>query len=357
MSQSQIGDFYLSDIMSKTTEPKSNGRFLFYQSIFSSFNKILSQPFLFSNKKNPKVSQIPAFPDFCTLKDFTPEQIEEFTSHLPAYSDFSYSNLWSWNLGDKFKFSVLNNNLVIVFFDYDTREPFVYFVGNNKLNETAKELLLFAKANNYSSTLSLIPEEVATVLDKSLFTTEEDRDYHDYVFSVPDLAELAGGKFKSKRQLTKQFINNYPNFKFEQRKLDAHTKNITLDFLRNENTKRANSDKAYFLECESVALEDFFLMEANDQTYISYLYNEGELVGFSIDEIAKENYVMSHFFKVNLSYKGAYDTLNFLTAQKLRDLGLHYWNWAEDVGVKNLRAAKMAYRPIKFLKKYKVSLI
>ena len=342
----------------KIQRQKSNNVTLTGDSLAFKLSSLFSFPLsLIKGTRRRTLTNIPTFPDYCKLNFLKPENLAPFTEHLLPHSDFSYSNLWSWNIGDKFKFSILNDNLVITFYDYETEEPFLYFVGKYKINETAKELILFANNNGYSRTLNLIPEDIALNLDKSLFLVEEDRDYHDYIFSVANLAELAGNKYKSKRQLAAQFSRNYPNYQFKQIILDTQAKKTTLDFLKKENLKRASSDKAYYLECESAALEDFFSMEDDGRTYVSHLYNEGELVGISIDEITEHGFSMSHFFKVDLSYKGAYDTLNSLVAQKLKTSGCLYWNWAEDVGVEKLRTAKMSYRPVKFLKKYKVSLI
>ena len=75
--------------------------------------------------------------------------------------------------------SQLNGNYVIRFINYLTGEPFYTFLGENKVDETAKELLELSKKEGLKVELRLIPEDSMVGLDKNVFTIEEDPDNND----------------------------------------------------------------------------------------------------------------------------------------------------------------------------------
>ena len=112
---------------------------------------------------------IPQFPKFKKLELSDKKDVEEFTLKYPPYSDHNFAGTWSWDVKDEMQISKLNNNYVIRFINYITGEPFYTFLGETKVNETAKELLEFSIKEKIKPQLELIPEEVAQKLDtKSL---------------------------------------------------------------------------------------------------------------------------------------------------------------------------------------------
>jgi len=69
-----------------------------------------------------------------------------------------------------------------------------------------------------------------------------------------------------------------------------------------------------------------------------------------------KKYAISHFFKADNLHNGVYDFLNKKVSQYLATHNVALWNWEQDLGIENLRRSKKSYRPVNFLKKYKVSL-
>ena len=81
---------------------------------------------------------IPEFPQFKKLELSDKKDVEKFTSLFAPYSDFNFASLWSWNIKDEMRLSVLNGNLVVHFTNYLTEELFYSFLGDKKINETAE---------------------------------------------------------------------------------------------------------------------------------------------------------------------------------------------------------------------------
>ena len=87
---------------------------------------------------------ITQFPDFKPLELFDKKYIETFTVQFPPYSDFNFTSIWAWNTNDKFQISNLNGNLVVLFYDYVSNNPFFSFIGSNKIEDTAARILEYS---------------------------------------------------------------------------------------------------------------------------------------------------------------------------------------------------------------------
>jgi uncharacterized protein len=301
--------------------------------------------------------QLPTFPDFKSMRELDEASIHCFSEKLQPYSDYIFSNIWSWNIDGSFKASVLDGNLVLFMRDANTKNFFFSLHGTTKVSESLHILFDHIETQDVSQALMLVPEETAKLADVSEFNIEEDRDYFDYVFATEDLMELQGGEYKSKRHLVNQFTSQHEGYEIKQKQLTPDVKMEVLKFMSAENRKRAALGYTPFVEYEMAALEHFFLLPHNPKLIVSMLYVQDELIGFTVDEIVFKHYALSHFFKVNTDYRGAYDTLNTNTAKFLNESGVAYWNWVEDLGLDGLRQAKLSYRPSHFLKKYRITRI
>lgn len=299
--------------------------------------------------------QLPNFPDFKLIKEVDEASIHAFSTLLAPYSDYIFSNIWSWNLDGSFRVSQLNGNLVLYSRDTRSKDFLISLHGINKVNESLREIFSYIENTPASQTLALIPEETAELVDISEFEVLEDRDSFDYVYSTKELMLLDGREYKSKRHLVNQFTKAHPNYEVQHKKLTPPVKLELLQFMSAENRKRSQLGYAPFVEYEMAALEHFFLLPDNPNMIASILYMDGILTGFTIDEFIFKQYALSHFFKVNSEYKGVYDTLNRHVAEMLNHAGVEYWNWVEDLGLEGLRQAKLSYRPAHFLKKYTIS--
>ena len=79
------------------------------------------------------------------------------------------------------------------------------------------------------------------------------------------------------------------------------------------------------------------------------------MIGFSIDELLPNKFVMGHFIKADVRYKGIYEFLNEKTAGYLYINNYLDWNWQQDLGITGLRKLKKSYQPLKMFKKFKVT--
>ncbi len=304
---------------------------------------------------------IPVFPVFKKIEISDREAIESFSLRYPPYSDFNFTNLWAWDTEGVRKISELNGNLVVLFTDYQTGEPFLSFLGTNEVQNTARSLLQFAKESNMPLALRLITEESATLLDHSDLLIEPDENNHDYVFSVSLLADPKGGELKEKRSLANRFVRENPDAHFELRPLrDSGVGEQILKALHRWEQKKKQDNKPYDIVNEEKAL--MRVLEsvqngelANDRLFLSGVFSGGNMLGFCIDEIVPDKYAISHFIKADNSYKGIYEFLNEKVAQYLSAHDVDFWNWQQDLNIEGLRTVKQSYHPVKLLKKCTIS--
>ncbi len=299
---------------------------------------------------------IPEFPNFKKLELSDKEEIEKFVSNFPPYSAFNFINLLIWDIKNTRKISKLNDNLVIFFTDYETDEPFLSFLGNNKCKDTILKLVSFAQKEKISTKLRFITEEIISQIKSDNLNIEEDRDNFDYLFSPFELSNYTGIKFKKHRHLAKRFLQDYPNaiFKIENLNNEKNKNDIHSVLRKWENGKKLEN-KFCNLSYEEKAIDNLLKNISDKKLILSYVLIDNKMIGFSIDEILPNEVVISHFVKADNSFRGIYEFLNKKLASYLFTLGIKTWNWQQDLNIKNLRETKLGYRPVSFLKRFSVS--
>lgn len=298
---------------------------------------------------------IPSFPEFKKLELNDRLPIEVHTRLHKPYSDFNFTNLFAWDTLDIRKVSELNGNLVVLFTDYVTNEPVFSFLGNKKCSETARDIIAYARSEHISPTLQYVTAECALQLKKDGFKVEEDEENFDYIFSVAQIASPQGSAYKVKRQSANRFSRTHPDAQFIIKDLRESAVQEQILALFNQWKNHKLSDTKYDWELEGVALRRLLDSAHQHDLTLSCLYLNNKLLGFSIDEVLGDTYAISHFVKADVQYKGIYEYLNECTAKHLVQEGVALWNWEQDLNIEGLKRLKMSYRPIDFLKKYRVS--
>lgn len=301
---------------------------------------------------------IPPFPKFKTLELSDMSAINSFTKTEKPYSDFAFSNIWSWDINNKCKLSLLNGNLIILFTDYYANRDFLSFMGHNDVEDTVSKLLDYTSQTNISATLGYVPEKSADPIKyNSNFLVYHDRDNSDYIYSIAKLSEYEGSEFKNKRQLASKFEREYPDSDVELLNLnDPKIKAEIRRIVKESKERSKNNDKPMYLDLEEISFNRLLDIHDKLDLVLTGVVVGDKIVGFSLDEILHNNTSLSHYFKVDFDFTGIYEYLNMHTAKHLLDRGVKTWNWVEDLGIENLRQSKLSYRPIEFLNKYKISL-
>lgn len=293
---------------------------------------------------------IKKFPDFTKLDLQHRDAVERVTTKFEPYSDFNFTSLYCWSDGNT-RVSLLNDNLVISLPDYINSDNLVFSIlGSNKIDESILELL------RVTDELELIPEVVIqSIKHKDRFKIKEDRDQFDYVYPLPEQAGFEGSQFKGKRKLLNRFIGKHGEY-LSIRKINFRNKadRSLVEKMFHNWAKNRKREKQEILN-EYKALDKLLENSSHFQLIGILVFVKNECVGFTINEIIHKDYAICHFQKSILSFEHIDVFLSNLVAKELKHFGSKYVNWEQDLGIEGLRSAKLSYRPVHLLKKYRVS--
>ena len=293
---------------------------------------------------------LPEFPKMKSIELSDREDVEKFTRKFPPYSDFNFVSMWSWDIHNKMMLSQLNNNLIVLFNDYVSGKYFLSFIGENKIFDTASELISFSKKNYQVNFLKLIPEEMINTLSESTFIIESDRDSYDYVYSVAHLMNMNNWSKNSSGKRIRKFLKSNLDYTIKQFHIDEILKEEYEGMFKRW-AKNKNIDNHFELN-EYKAFERFLQIDNKNIRFIS-LYVDSTLVGFTAYEILSNDFAMSHFAKADVRYHNTInDILNWEEAKLLNEKGIKYFNWEQDLGIPGLRYSKEKYKHSFFLKKF-----
>ncbi len=300
---------------------------------------------------------IPTFPSFKKLELTDREEIEKFTKKFPPYSDFNFISMWAWDIKGEMRVSKLNDNLVVLFTDYLTGEPFYSFLGDHKVNETAETLLNLSTKEGLKPILKLVPEESVNKIDNNKFQIGEDRDHFDYIFSTDSLKKMEGRKFEVKRKHLRFFKKKFPH---EIKILDLSSPAIKDEIINlfDDWANDKGKDSVDYFENEFLALSRFLSFSESVKIFTIGIYFKNKLIAVSITENTHNAHNLGHFQKSRTRlYKGINDHLVRELASLLSEKKITHMNHEQDLGIIGLRKSKESYVPSHFLKKFSLSLL
>jgi len=275
-------------------------------------------------------------------------------------------------------------SIIYLWFNYEDRascyfdEDFVFgtlfpSVGENfaclsSKRELNDEQLLKAE--------KLIPSEISKTIRHSTFNYEndylsqdgvlkiekDDPSLYDFIYDVNELSTCEGKKYEDTRRHVRRFFDLY------QTGLKIHTiegweaiASYKLEILNlfDDWTNYSTEGSSSYQE-ELVALELFLAVNPSplfgNIVGILFLYND-RLIGFSINEILSNHFVINHFQKANLNLSSIGHYMFYSVAKILSDREIKYLNFQDDHGIIGLRAFKHKMRPVEVFETKKVTFL
>ncbi len=299
---------------------------------------------------------IPIFPVFKHLDRDDEIELKKITNNFDPYSDFDFAALWSWNIQDKVQISNLNDNLVIIFPEHQSGKLIYSYLGNNKLGETLQEI--FSRpiiAGVPVESIELVPEVSLFGIDLNKYVVEIDLDSCDYIYDTSEHAELAGRKYNTKRRLSHKFKVDYPDVVVKLLDLTdekIHSQIISVNDTWIQNKSDSFNQSHFVIETQAL---NRFLSAKFSETHAVGIYKNEKLIAYDLMTMASKGYAISHFSKTTPGLIGLNEFLIHEVAKNLKATGIKFINAEEDLGITNLRFTKNSYRPINFLRKYKIT--
>lgn len=262
--------------------------------------------------------------------------------------DYSFTSLFLWKHLYQTECTQRDGFLLIRFVHVNS-DKYVYLepIGEGDLSNIL--ILLQKESQNTNQPLRLesmsssFVEKIKELpIGETLFFFKN-RDLANYLYEAKSLCTLPGKLLRAKRSHVQKFERLYPQYK--SRPLTADDDSLALSLFDSWVTLKTDCQE---LEIERQVIKTAFSdFEALHLAGLLLLVDE-EPVAFTFGgSLCKDTFCI-HVEKANLLYHGAYAMINKLMAQFLCEK-YTYINREEDMGIENLRKAKLSYYPIELL--------
>lgn len=298
--------------------------------------------------------------------EITIESRDILQEYLSSYeyrtSGLSFSSLYMWRNENEFSWEIMGDYLVIAGLSHLEVDAHEYFLfppltktgsyepeGLRHAIYTAKEKFA-ASGSKFSIRLMaghMIKEIEAACPDEMEFI--QDRPNFDYLYLKQDLIDLKGRNYHSKKNHLNYFLNNY---EYEYVPLTSDMLDTVMLFLKEFNERKdvLPHEKEWLL-MEEIAMKDVMISLETLGYIAGAILIDGKVEAFSIGGRLGQNTVTVHVEKANSSIRGLYQAINNEFCKHLSE-DIIYVNREEDMGIENLRKAKLSYKPVELVEKY-----
>lgn len=283
---------------------------------------------------------IPLYPYFSDISmELRRELHPLFKGLKEGISEFTFADIYIFRDAHRYKISKLGEGIFLIAGIDREGEFFMLPFG------LPEKKVLDGLFQKYQS-MKCVSEGQVERLTEAGYKVAEDRDNFDYLYLREDLVQLHGDKYHKKRGLIKTFTGNFSHAGrplIDENKADAME---ALDMWRRE--RGIEGDYLAALE----ALERFEELQLCGGVY--YVNNRPAAYVLG-EEIALGEIFVVHFEKALSKYKGLYQYVNQAFASILPER-YRTINREQDLGDEGLRQAKITYRPVGFVKKFRASI-
>ncbi|MGI6573537.1 MAG: DUF2156 domain-containing protein [Fermentimonas sp.] len=267
-------------------------------------------------------------------------------------SDFCFTNLYTWGKRFNTQFAVANGWLFIRFKDNCGRNSYLKPIGMGDLREAIEWIIEDHTAFDSVFQLRGLTEEMIEEVSAAFperFNYNFNRSVSDYIYTTEKLTHLKGKKLQSKRNHINRFKRenswSYQSLEGSLETVEACKR--VLDKWMRVNEEDKDPTLVYDDFATTLMLEHFDYLELKGGA----IRVDDEIVAFAIGERLTEDTFIVHVEKAFSSVHGAYAVINQQFVENEME-GFTYVNREEDMGLENLRKAKLSYQPDILLKKY-----
>lgn len=239
-----------------------------------------------------------------------------------------------------------------VFIRSEGHEHMWYVYPEGEMDKTKAVNLILEDAKNHKmpSSIYSIDKEEAEFLNQNFsgkLNIVIDRDSADYIYLREDLAELKGKKYQKKRNHVSKFLRENPNYEFL--KIEEENIPIARKFIDDWCSEYSQGEWDLISEKQGI----YELLDNYKKLNLigAMILTEGKVIAITIAQAINEETVDIMIEKAYHEVNGAYAIIN-------RDFAINclsdfkYINREDDMGLENLRKAKLSYFPYEISEKY-----
>ena len=255
-------------------------------------------------------------------------------------SDFSFANLYLFRHVHDYRIHRGED----VFISGKTYEGIPYLMVTRPVKEMDPGLIR-EMVEEYGMMFP-VPEEWLDFFPDSEYEHLYHESDSDYVFTVEKMSTYKGKKLHGKRNLLRQFLDQYSYEKYPLTRERTEDARRILD--KWQEGMADPPEMTDYAACRE-ALELYEELSLCGAIY----YVEGEPAGFMLGEGIREDMFALHFAKGDKRFKGLYQFMYNSCARVLPET-IRYINFEQDLGKRELRLAKSSYLPDLMIRKYRI---
>lgn len=276
-------------------------------------------------------------------------------------SGLSFSALYMWRDINEFCFDIIGDYMCISgisHLELDQKLNFMFppltktgSYDHDSLRATLLEAKRRFEAKGAVFNLRLVPSHMTQLICDAAPEIEfsEDRPNFDYIYRREDLVQLRGKKYHAK----KNYINSFKkNYEYVYEPINSAMTDELMEFIEVFNSKKEIPEhEMELLKNEEAAMRDVFENFEACGYYGGVIKIDGRVQALTAGGRLGSNMLTQHIEKANTDYRGLYPMICNEFCKSLPE-DIEFINREEDMGIENLRKAKLSYKPVKLLEKY-----
>lgn len=268
-----------------------------------------------------------------------------FDGNIYRACDFCFANLFAWNTRFKTVFSIQHKTIFLRFQDIDGQQYYMMPIGKMPLRDAFDLIMEDAKENRIPFQMKGISINMWEKIQQempAMFRYLPDRNNDEYIYLSEKLINLSGKKLQSKRNHINRFKADNPDWQYfpltSKEELDECA--YMLDEWEEVNISKIDFSQRFDYIATKLMLEHFDYLQLKGGA----IRVNGKIVAFTIGEPITSDTFVIHVEKAFGGINGAYTIINqqFVEHEASEFM---YINREEDMGLENLRKAKMSYYP------------
>ena len=300
--------------------------------------------------------------------EITIDKKNELEEYLQGFeyktSGLSFSSLYMWRNINEFSWQQIGDYVCIagishLELEHGIKEMFLFppltKTGEyepKKLRETIYEAKKIFEEKGEVFSIRLLPLHMLDIIKEACpgeMRYTEDRPNYDYIYKRQSLVDLSGREYHSKKNHLNYFKNNY---QYEYVKLTSAMAKDAMMFINEFNKRKVIPEhEMVLLKMEEEAMMDTFNNIEKAEYLAGAIIIKDKIEAISIGGYLNKNTVTVHVEKANTDYRGLYQAINNEFCKNVSS-NIKFINREEDLGIQNLRKAKLSYKPVKLLEKH-----
>lgn len=292
------------------------------------------------------------------------ERLEEYLNGFDyKTSGLSFGGLYMWRDINQFSWEMIGDYMCLCGVSHLELEdgielPFMFppltktgEYDRDSLRATILEAKAKFEAAGFEFSLRLVPFHVMEIIKEAVPEIKwvDDRPNYDYIYLTQDLIDLKGRDYHGKKNHLNYFRKTY---QYEYVEMTSDMADEAMAFIAEFNARKdVPAHEMELLKMEEEAMEDVFRNIENVGYSAGVIRIDGRIEAIAIGGRLGRNTVVEHVEKANVEYRGLYQAINNEFCRHVASWA-KYINREEDMGIPNLRKAKLSYRPVKLLEKY-----